>query len=56
MGGRDKQISEFKASRVYRVSSRMARDTRRNPVLKKITTTTTTKDRKKKNRCGGAHF
>jgi hypothetical protein len=34
----------------------MARDTRRNPVLKKITTTTTTKDRKKKNRCGGAHF
>jgi hypothetical protein len=28
------QISEFKASLVYRVSSRTARDTQRNPVSK----------------------
>ena len=30
----DRQISEFKASLVYRVSSRTARPTQRNPVLK----------------------
>jgi hypothetical protein len=35
LGGRDKQISEFEASLVYRMSSRTARDTQRNPVLKK---------------------
>ena len=29
-----RQISEFKASLVYRVSSRIARDTQRNPVSK----------------------
>jgi hypothetical protein len=29
------QISEFEASLVYRVSSRIARATQRNPVLKK---------------------
>ena len=33
--GRGRQISEFKASLVYRVSSRTARATQRNPVLKK---------------------
>jgi hypothetical protein len=33
LGGRGRQISEFKASLVYRVSSRIA--TQRNPVLKK---------------------
>jgi hypothetical protein len=32
LGGRGRQISEFKASRVYRVSSRTARATQRNPV------------------------
>jgi hypothetical protein len=33
-GGRDRQISEFEASLVYKVSSRTARATQRNPVLK----------------------
>jgi hypothetical protein len=33
--GRGRQISEFKASLVYRMSSRMARATQRNPVSKK---------------------
>jgi hypothetical protein len=32
-GGRGRRISEFEASLVYRVSSRTARDTQRNPVL-----------------------
>ena len=31
-GGRGRQISEFKASLVYRVSSRIARAIQRNPV------------------------
>jgi hypothetical protein len=35
LGGRGRWISEFKASLVYRVSSRTARATQRNPVLKK---------------------
>ena len=35
MGGRGKQISEFEASLVYKVSSRTARAIQRNPVLKK---------------------
>jgi hypothetical protein len=34
MGGRGRQISEFKASLVYRVSSRTARAIQRNLVLK----------------------
>jgi hypothetical protein len=34
-GGRGRQISEFKASMVCRVSSRTARATQRNPVSKK---------------------
>jgi hypothetical protein len=33
-GGRGRWISEFKASLVYRVSSRTARATQRNPVSK----------------------
>jgi hypothetical protein len=32
--GRSRWISEFKASLVYRVSSRTARDIQRNPVSK----------------------
>jgi hypothetical protein len=32
LGGRDRQISEFEASLVYKVSSRTARATQRNPV------------------------
>jgi hypothetical protein len=35
LGSRDRRISEFKASLVYRVSSRTARATQRNPVSKK---------------------
>jgi hypothetical protein len=43
LGGRGRWISEFEASLVYRVSSRAARATQRNPVWKKK------KKRKKKN-------
>jgi hypothetical protein len=35
LGGRGRWISEFEASLVYRVSSRTARTTQRNPVKKK---------------------
>jgi hypothetical protein len=35
LGGRDRQISEFEASQVYKVSSRTARTIQRNPVWKK---------------------
>jgi hypothetical protein len=35
LGGRGRWISEFEASLVYRVSSRTARATERNPVSKK---------------------
>jgi hypothetical protein len=34
LGGRDRGISEFEASLVYKVSTRTARATQRNPVLK----------------------
>ena len=34
LGGRGRQISEFKASQVYRVSSRTARAIQRNPISK----------------------
>jgi hypothetical protein len=34
-GGRGRQISEFEASLVYKVSSRTARAIQRNPVSKK---------------------
>jgi hypothetical protein len=34
LGGRGRQISQFEASLVYRVSFRTARATQRNPVLK----------------------
>jgi hypothetical protein len=34
LGGRGRQISEFKASLVYRVSSRISRAIQRNPVSK----------------------
>jgi hypothetical protein len=34
LGGRGRWISEFKASLVYRVSSRRARAIQRNPILK----------------------
>jgi hypothetical protein len=35
LGGRGRQISEFKTSLVYRMNSRTARATQRNPVLKR---------------------
>jgi hypothetical protein len=34
LGGRDRRISEFEASLVYRVSARIARASQRNPVSK----------------------
>jgi hypothetical protein len=34
LGGRGRQISEFEASLVYKVSSKTARATKRNPVSK----------------------
>jgi len=37
MGGRGRRILEFEASLVYRVSSRTARITQRNPVSEKKT-------------------
>jgi hypothetical protein len=49
LGGRGMQISEFEASLVYRVSSRTARATQRNPVSK-ITKTKTKKPNKQKKR------
>jgi hypothetical protein len=48
--GRGRQISEFQDGLFYRVSSRTARATQRNPVKKKKqkqTTTTTTTTKKK---------
>jgi hypothetical protein len=36
-GGKGRWISEFEASLVYRVSSRTAKDTQRNPVSKNKT-------------------
>jgi hypothetical protein len=41
LGGRGKWISKFEASLVYKVSSRTARDTQRNPVSKTETRTKT---------------
>jgi hypothetical protein len=35
LGGRGRRISEFEASLVYKMSSRTARATQRNPVSKK---------------------
>jgi hypothetical protein len=45
LGGRGRQISEFEASLVYRVSSRTARAIQRNPVLKNKTHTQTKKQK-----------
>jgi hypothetical protein len=40
LGGRGRRISEFEASLVYRVSSRTARATQKNPVSKNKSKTT----------------
>jgi hypothetical protein len=47
LGGRGRSISEFEASLVYKVSSRTARATKRNPVLKNKQTNKQTKKKKK---------
>jgi hypothetical protein len=48
LGGRGRQISEFKASLVYRVSSRTARATQRNSVSKNEKTKQNKKQKRKK--------
>jgi hypothetical protein len=48
LGGRGWRISEFKASLVYRVSSRTARTKQRNPVSKNKTKQNKTKQNKTK--------
>jgi hypothetical protein len=45
LGGRGRQISEFEASLVYRVSSRRARATQRNPVSENKQTNKRTNER-----------
>jgi hypothetical protein len=48
LGGRGRQISEFEASLVYRVSSKTARATQRNPVSKNPKSKTKNQKGKKK--------
>jgi hypothetical protein len=48
LGGRGRQISEFEANLVYRVCSRTARATQRNPVLKNKPTNKNKKQKTKK--------
>jgi hypothetical protein len=48
LGDRGRQISEFEASLVYRVSSRTVRTTQRNPVSKTNTTNKQTNKQKNK--------
>jgi hypothetical protein len=47
-GGRGRQISEFEASLVYKVSSRTARANQRNPVSKETKTKTKQTNKKQK--------
>jgi hypothetical protein len=51
LGGRGRQISDFEDSLVYRVSSRTARATQKNPVSEKKKQKTKNKKNKKKNPC-----
>jgi hypothetical protein len=48
LGGIGRQISEFEASLVYKVSSRTAKAIQRNPVSKKKNKKQKTKNKKKK--------
>jgi hypothetical protein len=48
LGGRGRQISEFEASLVYKVSSRTARAIKRNPVSKKQNKTKQNKTKQNK--------
>jgi hypothetical protein len=50
LGGRDRRISEFEASLVYKVSSRTARATQRNPVSKNSKTQKLKKKKKNPHR------
>jgi hypothetical protein len=50
LGGRGRQITEFEASLVYKVSSRTARAIQRNPVSKKEKTKKKKKKKKRKNK------
>jgi hypothetical protein len=47
LGGRDRQISQFEASLVYRVSSKTARATQRNPVSRNKITNNKKKEKRK---------
>jgi hypothetical protein len=47
LGGRGRQISEFEASVVYKVSSRTAKSIQRNPVLKNKKTNKTKQNKQK---------
>jgi hypothetical protein len=49
LGGRGRQISEFEASLVYKVSSRTARAIQRNSVSKNKQNKTKPKNKKKEN-------
>jgi hypothetical protein len=51
LGERGRQISELGASLVYRVSSRTARATQRNPVSKKKKYKSTNRKKKKQRYC-----
>jgi hypothetical protein len=48
LGGKGRQISEFEASLVYKMSSRTARATQRNPVSNKQTNKQTNKQQHRK--------
>jgi hypothetical protein len=56
LGGRGKWISEFKASLVYKVSSRTARAIQKNPVLKKTTNQPTKQTNKQKTKKKKKYF
>jgi hypothetical protein len=56
LGGRGRQISEFKASLIYRVSSRTARATQRNPVSKKTKKQNKQNQKKKKKKKNNSNF
>jgi hypothetical protein len=56
LGGRGRRISEFKASLVYKMSSRTARAIQRNPVSKKQTNKKQNKTKQnKKTKNVGSH-
>jgi hypothetical protein len=56
LGGRGRKICEFKASVVYRASSKTARAAQRNPVLKKHKTHKTKRKKKEVLPAGREHF